>query len=67
MEFPDEGLLQVDFAENFVCEAQDEVQNAHWNQRQLSLFTTGFYYNDKFQAKVLVSNNLTHTKDTIVP
>lgn len=29
VEFPDEGLLQVDFAENFVCEAQDGVQNAH--------------------------------------
>lgn len=67
VEFPEEGLLQVDFAENFVCEGQDEVQNAHWNQRQLSLFTTGFYHNDAFQAKVFVSNNLIHTKDTIVP
>lgn len=58
---------RVDFAENFVYEGQDEVQNAHWNQRQLSLFTTGFYHNDAFQAKVFVSNNLIHTKDTIVP
>ncbi|CAH0560600.1 unnamed protein product [Brassicogethes aeneus] len=23
--FPDEGLLQVDFAENFICEGQDEI------------------------------------------
>ena len=65
-EFPNEGLLQVDFAENFVCEAQDEVQNAHWNQRQLSLFTSGFYHNETLQAKVFVSDNLVHTKDTIV-
>ncbi|XP_067634704.1 uncharacterized protein [Eurosta solidaginis] len=62
-----EGLLQVDFAENFVCENQDEVQSAHWNQRQLSIFTSGLYYNETFTAKVLVSNNLSHTKDTIVP
>lgn len=28
-EYAIEGLIQVDFAENFVCEYQDEVQNAH--------------------------------------
>lgn len=65
-EFPEEGLLQIDFAENFVCENQDEVQNAHWNQRQLSLFTSGFHFNGTFEGKVFVSNNLCHTKDTIV-
>lgn len=26
------ATLQIDFAENFVCVAQDEVQSAHWNQ-----------------------------------
>ncbi len=26
------ALLQIDFAENATCEAQDEVQSAHWNQ-----------------------------------
>jgi len=62
----EKGVLQIDFAENFVCEAQDEIQSAHWNQRQISLFTSGFYYNESFCAKVLVSDNLTHTKDTIV-
>lgn len=62
-----EALLQMDFAENFVCEAQDEVQSAHWNQRQLALFTSAFYHNDIFQSKVFVSDNLSHTKDVIVP
>lgn len=66
MELGGEGLLQIDFAENYVCEAQNEVQKAHWNQRQLTLFTSGFYYNNKFQAKAFVSDNLNHTKDTIV-
>lgn len=65
--FPDVGLLQIDFAENFVCEQQDEVQNAHWYQRQLTLFTTAFYFNNDFQSKVFVSDLLNHTKDSIVP
>ncbi|CAH0559357.1 unnamed protein product [Brassicogethes aeneus] len=63
----EEGTLQVDFAENFVCEGQDEVQSAHWNQKQLTVFTTAFHLNEKFQSKVFVSNNLAHTKETIVP
>lgn len=66
-EFADEGLLQIDFAENFVCELQDEVQSAHWNQRQLTLFTSALYFNDIYQSKVLVCDSLVHTKDTIVP
>lgn len=62
-----EGLLQIDFAENFVCESQDEVQSAHWNQRQLTLFTTALYYNGEIKSKVFVSDCLIHTKDTILP
>lgn len=26
------ATLQIDFAEGFNCEAQDEIQSAHWNQ-----------------------------------
>lgn len=66
-QYGDEGTLQVDFAENFVCEAQDEVQSAHWNQRQLSLFTTALHFNELFQSKVFVSDSLVHTKETIIP
>lgn len=67
LEYCLEAALQIDFAENFLCEAQDEVQSAHWNQPQLTLFTSGLYYNQEFQAKVFVSNNNTHTKETIIP
>lgn len=67
IEFETEALIQIDFAENYVCEAQDEVQSAHWNQPQLSLFTSAFYHNTLFQSNVFVSNNTTHTKETIVP
>lgn len=61
-----EGLLQIDFAENFVCQFQDEIQVAHWNQKQVSLFTSALYFNGQFHAKVLVSDCTIHTKDTIV-
>lgn len=66
-EFEDEGMLQIDFAENYVCVQQDEVQSAHWKQNQLTLFTSAFYFNDTFQSKVIVSDNKVHGKETIVP
>lgn len=66
VQISDEGVLQIDFAENFVCEAQDEVQSAHWNQRQITLFTTAMYHNEVFQSKVFVSDSLVHTKETII-
>lgn len=53
--------------QNFFCVNQDEVQSAHWNQRQLTLFTSAFYYNDIFESRVTVTNNKDHTKQTIVP
>lgn len=31
----DECLIQCDFAENWTNESQDEVSNAHWNQKQV--------------------------------
>lgn len=33
------AVLQIDCAENFKCESQDEIQPAHYNQRQVSLVT----------------------------
>ena len=30
----EECVLQMDFAENFTASFQDEIQSAHWNQRQ---------------------------------
>lgn len=66
-EIDNEAVLQIDFAENYVCESQDEVQSAHWNQRQLSLFTSALYHNGHIHSNVFVSDNLTHTKETIIP
>ncbi|XP_030827949.1 uncharacterized protein LOC115928135 [Strongylocentrotus purpuratus] len=60
------ALLQVDFSENFTCVAQDEVQSAHWNQRQVSLFTAALWYSGSLHSHILASDDLTHSKETII-
>ena len=32
-------VVQIDFAENYTCVFQDEVQSAHWNLKQLTVLT----------------------------
>lgn len=61
-----EALIQVDFAENYTCIAQNEVQSFHWCQPQVSLFTCSVWFHGKQHPFVIVSDNLTHTKDTII-
>lgn len=34
-----EAVIQVDFAENYACKYQDEIQSAHWSQEQVTIFT----------------------------
>lgn len=60
------ALVQVDFSENYTCIAQQEIQSYHWNQPQVSLFTCSLCYEGKQYPIVIVSDNLNHSKDTIV-
>ncbi|XP_072180506.1 uncharacterized protein [Diadema setosum] len=60
------AVLQVDFSENYTCQAQDEIQSAHWNQHQVSLFTAALWHSGSLFSHVLASDNLCHSKDTIV-
>ena len=60
------ALLQVDFSENYTCQHQDEIQSAHWQQSQVSLFTAAVWYNGELHSKVITSDNLTHSKDTVI-
>ena len=39
-----DALLQVDFSENYTCLFQDEIQSAHWQQAQVSLFTAALWF-----------------------
>ncbi|CAB4014894.1 Hypothetical predicted protein [Paramuricea clavata] len=60
------AFLQVDFSENYTCVSQDEIQSAHWKQSQVSLFTAALWYSGILHPIVIASDNLNHSKDTIV-
>ena len=45
-------MLQVDFAENYTCLAQDEVQFAHRNQSHITLFTCVTWFPGKAQPLI---------------
>lgn len=63
---PEEALIQVDFSENYTCVNQDEIQSAHWNQRQVSLFTVAVWHSGSQHSHVIASDNLTHGKETVI-
>ena len=60
------AMLQVDFSENYTCKFQDEIQSAHWNQSQVSLFTAAVWFDGKLHPKVIASDNLNHSKETVL-
>ena len=37
-------LITADFAENYLCKFQNEVQSAHWSYRQVTLHPCVFFY-----------------------
>ena len=37
-------VLTVDFAENYLCKYQDEIQSAHWSFRQVSVHPCVFFF-----------------------
>ena len=61
------GVLQMDFAENYSCVVQDEIQSAHWNQNQVTLFTTVAWFKGTIDSQVIVSDFMEHTKKAVVP
>lgn len=44
----------------------DEIQSAHWKQNQVSLFTAAVWYSGAIHSCVIASDNLVHTKDTVI-
>ena len=60
-------MLQMDYAENYSCRAQDEVQTAHWNQEQVTLYTSVTWFRDHICSHVIVSDSQSHNKSTVVP
>jgi len=61
-------VLQVDFSENTTIASQREVQSAHWNHGQATLFTAHAWIKhdtSEGQSMVIVSDDLNHTKHSI--
>ena len=64
---PDTAVIQVDWAENYKCISQDEIQPANWSQFQISVFTPCVWYDAKRISKAYVTDSKDHTKKTIAP
>ena len=56
----------MDFAENFSTLWQDEVQSAHWHKKQVTIFTPVFWYQNSCSSAVIVSDDLSHSKEYIL-
>lgn len=64
-----EALVQVDFAENYMCKHQDEIQTAHWGQNQITLFTVAVWVKSGEKTTcgchAIVSDDLKHEKQSV--
>ena len=68
---PSEAVIQVEFAENYTCNHQDEPQSAHWNQEQVSLFTLAIWTKEAAgvdnvcESHDIVSDEMMHDKKAV--
>ena len=60
------AMIQMDFAGNYSTMWQDEVQSAHWTKKQVTLLTSVYWNGEVTKSNVVVSDDLTHTKSSIV-
>ena len=59
-------VLQVDFSENASLLTQNEIQSAHWNHAQATLFTAYAWVDKNLdESIVLVSDDLEHNKVSV--
>ena len=49
-----------------MCQYQDEIQSAHWQLHQVSLFTEALWHTSMLHSIVIASDNLALSKDTII-
>lgn len=59
----DEVVAQVDFSENYPCQQQDEVQTAHWNQEQVTVFPATIWTINDDQSQKTCSSQVFITDD----
>ena len=61
----EEAVVQVDFSENYSCCYQDEVQSAHYDKRQVTLFPVVVWTSDSCQSYAIISDELQHDKQSV--
>ena len=59
----------MDFAEDYKCQSQDEIQSAYWNTTQVTIHPAVVYYKDddnlKHKSFVFVSDKPGHNASTV--
>ena len=58
-------LLQMDFAMNFSCEYQNEVQSALWSRGSVTLFTAAAMHKGNCQTYLICSDTKDKEKNTV--
>lgn len=56
------AIIQVDFAENATLTEQNQIQSAHWKQRQVTIFTCVIWSGDEVKSLAIISDELSHSK-----
>ena len=60
------AMLQIDFADNYTTIWQDEIQSAYWQKKQVTVFTSVYWNGLAHQSSVIISDDLSRTKGSIV-
>lgn len=56
------AVVQIDFAENFKCISQNEIQSAYFNQHTVSIVTVVLWVDRRTYSKVFVMDDRSHSK-----
>ena len=51
-------MLQIDFAKNYSTIWQDEIQSARWQKKQVTVFTSVYWYGLEHQSSVIISDKV---------
>ena len=61
--------MQMDFAEDYRCQSQQEVQSAYWNPEQVTIHPMVFYYKKEssllYKSIVAISDEPKHDAGTV--
>jgi hypothetical protein len=60
-------VIHFDFSENYSCSWQDETQGAYYSHKLVSIFTSVIYTSNSHRSFIICSDNINHTKSTVLP